>query len=39
VCPEDYAHSSAGFYYKGVQGIFAVDNIMKMMDIDLSKEI
>ena len=38
-CPEDYMHSSAGFYYKGAQGIFAVDNIMKMMDIDLSKEI
>ena len=38
-CPEDYAHSSARFYYKGLQGIFAVDNIMQMMDIDLSKEI
>ena len=38
-CPEDYVHSSARFYYKGLQGIFAVDNIMQMMDIDLSKEI
>ena len=36
-CPEDYLHSSAGFYYKGVKGIFAIDNIMQMMDIDLSK--
>ncbi len=36
-CPENYVHSSAGFYYKGVQGIFKVDNIMEMMDIDLSK--
>ncbi len=37
ICPEDYQHSSAGFYCKGVQGIFEVDNIMQMMDIDLSK--
>ncbi len=36
-CPENYLHSSAGFYYKGVQGIFKVDNIIQMMDIDLSK--
>lgn len=26
-----------GFYYKGVQVIFKVDNFMQMMDIDLSK--
>ncbi len=31
-------HSSAGFYQKGVQGIFAVDNIMDLMDIDLRKK-
>ena len=37
-CPEEYLHSSASFYYKGVQGIFAVDDIMQMMDIDLSKK-
>ncbi len=37
--PEEYVHSSAGFYFKGVQGIFAVDNIMAMMDIDLNKRI
>ncbi|MEP6595698.1 MAG: hypothetical protein ABJA71_07110 [Ginsengibacter sp.] len=38
-CPENYVHSSAGFYYKDVQGIFAVDNIMDLMDIDLSEKI
>jgi hypothetical protein len=37
--PDEYVHSSASFYYKGVQGIFAVDNIIQMMDIDLSKKI
>ncbi len=35
--PEDYLHSSGGFYCAGVQGIFEVDDIMQMMDIDLSK--
>ncbi|MEP6949166.1 MAG: hypothetical protein ABI863_07835 [Ginsengibacter sp.] len=38
-CPENYLHSSAGFYYKGVQGMFPVDNIMELMDIDLSEKI
>ncbi len=38
-CPENYIHSSAGFYYKGAQGIFQIDNIMQLMDIDLSKKI
>ena len=38
-CPEEYVHSSAGFYIKGMQGIFSVDDIMQMMDIDLSKKI
>jgi REP element-mobilizing transposase RayT len=38
-CPANYIHSSAGFYYNGVQGIFPVDNIMQLMDIDLSLKI
>ena len=38
-CPENYVHSSVGFYQKGVQGIFAIDNIMGLMDIDLSEKI
>jgi hypothetical protein len=33
---ENYIHSSAGFYYKGVQGIYPVNNIMHLMEIDLS---
>lgn len=37
--PENYLHSSAAFYDTGVQGIFAVHNIMDIMDIDLSKRI
>jgi hypothetical protein len=37
--PENYMHSSAGFYYKGIQGIFIIDDMMQMMDIDLSKRI
>ena len=37
-CPEEYLHSSASYYYKNVNGIFAVDDIMQMMDIDLSKK-
>lgn len=35
--PVDHLHRSAGFYCNGAQGIFDVDNIVKMMDIDLSK--
>ena len=38
-CPENYIYSSAGFYYTGVQGIFPVENIMELMDIDLSEQI
>ena len=38
-CPADYIHSSAGFYYTGMQGIFPVDNIMQLMDIDLTLRI
>ena len=37
-CPENYIYSSAGFYYKGVQGIFPVNNIMELLDIDLSEK-
>ena len=37
--PENYVHSSAGYYDTGIQGIFSVDNIMDIMDIDLSKRI
>ncbi|MBS1738756.1 MAG: hypothetical protein JSS98_19420 [Bacteroidetes bacterium] len=37
-CPENYMHSSAKYYDTGVQGIYLIDNIMKMLDIDLSKK-
>ena len=37
--PENYVHSSAGYYSTGLPGIFSVDNIMDIMDIDLSKKI
>jgi len=37
--PEGYVHSSAAFYRNGIQGIFPVDNIMDIMEIDLSKRI
>ena len=37
--PESYVHSSAAFYGNGIQGIFPVDNIMDIMEIDLSKRI
>ena len=38
-CPENYVHSSAGFYYQGVQGIYPVYNVMNLMDIDLSERM
>ena len=38
-CAENYLHSSAGFYYKGVQATFDVDNIMDLMETDLSEKI
>jgi len=38
-CPENYLHSSAGFYADGVQGIFPIDHIMQIMDIDLTKRV
>ena len=37
--PESYVHSSAAFYGNGIQGIFPVDNIMDIMEIDLSTRI
>ena len=33
--PEDYLHSSATYYYTGVQGIYPVTSYMDMQDIDL----
>lgn len=30
---ENYTHSSAGFYCKGVQGIFSVATIMGLIDM------
>jgi REP element-mobilizing transposase RayT len=38
-CPENYIHSSAKYYNTGIQGIYMIDDIMKMLDIDLSKKI
>jgi REP element-mobilizing transposase RayT len=37
--PENYVHSSAAFYGNGIHSIFPVDNIMDIMEIDLSKRI
>jgi hypothetical protein len=37
--PESYVNSSAGFWGNGIQGIFPVDNILDIMEIDLSKRI
>lgn len=34
--PEDYAHSSARYYYTGVQGIYPVITYMELQDIDLT---
>ncbi|HEY5462028.1 MAG TPA: hypothetical protein VIJ95_02115 [Hanamia sp.] len=36
-CPVDYVHSSAGYYENGVRGIYQVDNIMDVLQIDLTK--
>jgi len=33
--PEDYLHSSARYYYTGVQGIYPVITYMELQDIDL----
>ena len=37
--PEDYAHSSAKYYYTGQQGIYPVMTYMELQDIDLSSRI
>ncbi len=34
--PEDYAHSSAKYYYTGKQGIYPVITYMELQDIDLT---
>jgi hypothetical protein len=34
--PEDYRHSSARYYYSGVQGIYPVITYMELQDIDLT---
>ncbi len=36
-CPENYIHSSAGFYSNGIQGLFPVSSIMEVIDIDLNQ--
>lgn len=33
--PEDYLHSSAKYYYTGIQGIYPVITYMELQDIDL----
>jgi len=33
--PEDYAHSSAKYYYTGEQGTYPVITYMELQDIDL----
>jgi REP element-mobilizing transposase RayT len=37
--PEDYAHSSATYYYTGEQGIYPVMTYMELQDIDLTSRI
>jgi hypothetical protein len=34
--PEDYLHSSACYYYTGVQGVYPVITYMELQDIDLT---
>jgi len=33
--PEEYVHSSARYYYTGIQGIYPVITYMELQDIDL----
>lgn len=35
--PEDYIHSSAGFYATGKTGVYEVMNYMELQDVDLTK--
>jgi hypothetical protein len=37
--PEAYAHSSAKYYYTGVQGIYPVITYMELQDIDLTSSV
>jgi hypothetical protein len=37
--PEDYAHSSAKYYYTGVQGVYPVITYMELQDIDLTSSM
>jgi REP element-mobilizing transposase RayT len=34
--PEDYVHSSARYYYTGIQGVYPVITYMQLQDIDLT---
>jgi hypothetical protein len=34
--PEDYIHSSAGFYINNKQGVFEITSFMELQDIDLT---
>lgn len=36
-CPENYIHSSAVFYDKEIQGKYSVDNLIDVLNMDLSK--
>ena len=33
--PEDYLHSSAGYYFTGIQGFYPVVTYMELQDVDL----
>ena len=35
---DDYVHSSSRYYPDGIQGIFPVDSIMEVLNIELSKK-
>ncbi|NCI50495.1 hypothetical protein GWC95_11215 [Sediminibacterium roseum] len=37
ILPEDYVHSSARYYYTGLQGVYPVITYLELQDIDLSR--
>jgi REP element-mobilizing transposase RayT len=37
--PEDYAHSSAKYYFTGKQGVYPVITYMELQDIDLTSSV
>ena len=37
--PEDYTHSSAQYYYTGMQGVYPVITYMELQDIDLTSSL